>query len=427
MAQARIFNFHDATADGNMAPMTSSIASPPLPVRALVALCILNHVALCGARLALVEQALRLDVQSFALGLMFAPFALASTLGALPLGRRIDRIGARWPALAGLALTTAALATAALRPTPLVMAGAAAAIGLGYTAALIALQSEIARGRDEPERRAGFAAFAIGTAASSGFGPFLAGQVLSHAGASATFSVLAGVALLALACTAARSTRLQSGPQAVAPTARARGSPRGLGGLRRLMLADLGMALAWNANGFIVPVVTQRHGWPADVAGNLLGCFGAAVLLVRALPHAWRVRGGDWSAIARALLASGAVLALLPLLPSMPLHYLLQVVLGCGLGSSLPSVMALVETRTPAGRRAEVLGLRQAVLGFGAATTPTVVGALVAATGLAPALAVVGGALLALGAGIAPRGAPQVAGAVARMRASNSSTPRGNP
>ena len=383
-----------------------SMTSSPLSVRALVALCVLNHVALCGARLGLVEQGLRLGIHSLALGLMFAPFALASTLGALPLGRWVDRIGARRPALAGMAATTLALVASALWPTPGVLAAAAAAIGLGYTASLIALQAEIARDRDEPARRAGFAAFATGTAASSGFGPFLAGQIMSHAGASATFGVLALVSLAAFAVAASKATRLLSVSSGTA-SARAAATPghslRGLGALRRLLLADLGMALAWNANGFVVPLVAHRHGWPADVAGNLLGCFGAAVLLVRALPHAWRARGSDWGAITRALLASGAVLALLPLLPSMPLHYGLQLVLGAGLGSSLPSVMALVESRTPDGRRAEVLGLRQAVLGFGAATTPTLVGAMVSAAGLAPALVLVGGSLLALGAAISPR------------------------
>jgi MFS family permease len=406
MVVAIILNFPDASAGGNMGAMTSSAASPPLPVRALVALCILNHVALSGARLALVEQALHLGVRSLALGLMFAPFALASTLGALPLGRWVDRIGARRPALAGMSSTTLALAASALWPVPAVLGAAAAAVGLGYTASLIALQAEIARGRDEGARRAGFSAFAVGTAASSGFGPFLAGQVMSHAGATATFGVLACVSIAALAGCASRAARLlsvRSNPTTVHANPPAPASLRGLGGLRRLMLADLGMALAWNANGFVVPIVAHRLGWPADVAGNLLGVFGGAVLLVRALPHAWRARGSDWGAITRALLASGAVLALLPLLPSMGAHYVLQALLGCGLGSSLPSVMALIETRTPDGRRAEVLGLRQAVLGFGAATTPTAVGALVSAAGLVPALAVVGGALLALGAAIAPR------------------------
>ena len=386
--------------------MDSGTAPPPLAVRTLVALCILNHVALSGARLALVEQGLRLGVHALVLGLMFAPFALASTLGALPLGRWVDRIGARRPALAGMATSTLALLAAALWPTAGVLAAAAAAIGLGYTASLIALQSEIARDRDEPARRAGFSAFATGTAASSGFGPFLAGQLMSQGGATTTFAVLSAVSLAACVAGAWRARRLLSvdGGEASGRTApQAPASLRGLGGLRRLLVADLGMALAWNANGFVVPLVVNRHGWSADVAGNLLGVFGAAVLAVRALPHAWRARGSDWGAVARALLASGAVLALLPLLPAMSLHVMLQALLGCGLGSSLPSMMALLEARTPDGRRAEVLGLRQAVLGLSAATTPTVLGALVSAAGLAPPLVVLGGALLGLGAAIAPR------------------------
>jgi predicted MFS family arabinose efflux permease len=177
----------------------------------------------------------------------------------------------------------------------------------------------------------------------------------------------------------------------------------GLGGLRRLMLADLLMAFAWNANGFVVPLIGQRHGWPADTVGNLLGCFGVAVMLVRALPGALRARGGDWRAIARALLISGLVLALLPLATGMPAPYLLETLFGFGLGSSLPSVLALIEQRTPPGRRAEVLGLRQAVLGLGAATLPTALGALVAATGIVVALLGFGGALLVTGARIAPR------------------------
>ena len=398
-----------------MRAMPSSVASSPLSVRALVALCVLNHVALSGARLALVEQAIRLGVPSLGVGLMFTPFALVSTLGALPLGRWVDRIGARRPALAGMAFTTFALAASALWPTPMALAAAAAAIGLGYTASLIALQAEIARDRDETARRAGFAAFAVGTAASSGFGPFLAGQVMAHAGASAAFGVLAVVSLASFAASAAWAQRLlrMDGRIARAPAPTSwLASFSGLGALRRLMLADLGMALAWNANGFVVPLVAHRHGWSADIAGDLLGCFGAAVVLVRALPHAWRARGSDWGAVTRALLASGAVLVLLPLVAAMPAQFALQALLGCGLGSSLPSVMALMEARTPAGRRAEVLGLRQAVLGFGATTTPTAVGALVAAAGLAPALGLVGGALLVLAATVSPRDrgdAPQAA------------------
>ena len=386
--------------------MNPAAAPPPLSIHALVALCVLNHVALSGGRVVLALHALRLDVPSVGLGLMLAPFALTSTLGALPLGRWIDRVGARVPALAGMAATTAGLALCAWHPGLLVLTLAATAIGGGYTASLIALQTELARDRGERDRAAGFTGFAIGTAASGGFGPFLAGQCMAHGGARVAFGVLAGLSLAA-GCAAAwharRLLRRHPGASHARPALFSRAALSGLGGLRRLLLADLLMAFAWNANGFAVPLVGQRHAWSPDTVGNLLGCFGAAVLLVRALPGAWRARGGDWHAIRRAVAVSGLVLLLLPVMTAMPVPYLLEALLGLGLGSSLPSVLALFEAQAPSGRRAEALGLRQAVLGLGASTLPTALGALVAWTGLVAALVGFGGALLGAAAAIAPR------------------------
>ena len=395
--------------------MNTRASRPPLSVHALVALCVLNHVALSGARVAVALHALRLGVPSLGLGLVLAPFALTSTLGALPLGRWIDRVGARVPALAGMAAMTTGLAVSAWHPGLLAMTLAAAAIGGGYTASMIALQAELARDRSERERAAGFAGFAAGTAASGGFGPFLAGQCMAHGGASVAFGVL-GTLSLAAGCGAAwHARRLLHRPAGAAlarPALFSRATLSGLGSLRRLLLADLLMAFAWNANGFAVPLVAQRQAWSDDTVGNLLGCFGAAVLLVRALPRAWRTRGGDWHAIRRAVVVSGAVLALLGSCTAMPVPYLLEAVLGLGLGSSLPSVLALFETHAPAGRRAEALGLRQAVLGFGAATLPMALGALVTATGLVVALLGFGGALLGAGAVIAPRLSGRTSGSV---------------
>jgi MFS family permease len=387
--------------------MTTDATPPPLPIDTIVALCVLNHVALAGSRVALALHALRLGVPSLGLALMLAPYALTNTLGALPIGRWVDRIGARVPALAGMALSTLGLALAAWRPGLGMLVVSATLVGLGYVASVIGLQSELGRDRDEAGRAAGFARFATGTAASSGFGPFLAGQCMAHGGARVTFGVLA-LASLAACCGAARQARrLLHRPADTAPRGAlfALSTLAGLGGLRRLMLVDLLMAFAWNANGFAVPLVGQAHGWSDDTVGNLLGCFGIAVMLVRALPSALRARGGDWPTIRRALVVSGGVLMLLPVATTLPLPYALEALLGCGLGSSLPSMLALIEARTPAGRRAEALGLRQVTLGIGAAALPATLGALVAAIGLGAAIAGFGGALLASAAAIAPRGA----------------------
>ncbi len=386
--------------------MNTAASQPPPSLHAVVALCVLNHIALSGARVAVALHALRLGVPSVGLGLMLAPFALASVLGALPLGRCVDRIGARIPALAGMTLTTVALALAAWQSTLVVLALTAAAVGFGYAASLVALQSELARGRSDASRAAGFARFAVGTAASGGFGPFLVGQCMAHAGPRAAFGALALASLAAGwvgAWQARRLLSLRASAIVPRPALFSRATLSGLGGLRRLMFADLLMALAWNANGVVVPLLGQRHGWSADTVGNLLGAFGVAVMLVRLLPSAWRTRGGDWPTVARALVASGLSLALLPVVTALSACYVLEALLGAGLGSSLPSLLALIEARTPLGRRAEVLGLRQSVLGLSAATLPAALGALVAAAGLASALIGFGGSLLGAATVIVPR------------------------
>jgi MFS family permease len=387
----------------------------PLPVLALVAMCVLDHAAMSGARVALALQALQgLGLPAGGAGLLLAPFALTSTLCAPALGRWIDRAGARGPAIAGIGLEAIGLALAAWRPGVATLALAATAIGLGYAAALIALQAELARGRDEAGRRAAYAAFAAGAAVSSGLGPFLAGQAMAHGGARTAFGVLA--ALAALSWTAAFAGRGRMSGGAGAPRdpdlrdAASEAMPRRLDWLRaahplrRVLATELLFSLAWNGNSFAVPLLGRREGWTPDVVGDLLATFGAAVLLVRMTPASWRQRGGDWPVVRRALGASGAALVGLPLAAAMPWPWALEFALGCGLGGALPSVLAIAHARTPAGRAAEVLGLRQSVQGLGAAALPGALGALVAAAGLGGALVGLGAVLVAAAAVIAPTG-----------------------
>ena len=185
-------------------------ATPPLSVNLLVALCVLNHVAMSGSRVALALHALRLGVPSLGLALMLAPYALTSALGALPIGRWVDRSGSRVPALAGMALASVGLAAAAWQPDRVVLTLVATLVGLGYTASVIALQSELARDRDAATRSTGFGRFAIGTAASGGFGPLLAGHCMAHGGARVTFGVLALVSFAAFGGGLSRARRLLS-------------------------------------------------------------------------------------------------------------------------------------------------------------------------------------------------------------------------
>jgi MFS family permease len=377
----------------NLAP----IAPPPHPLghHALVLLCVLAHSALTGSRVAVSLQALALQAPALAFGALLASFAIVPTLGSLAIGRWVDRVGTRGPVLLGLALQTGGLLTAAVLPRALpALATAALLSGAGYSMALLALQRQLGR-RDEPRRSAAFASFAIGTSVSIGLGPFVAGHALAAAGAAFTFALLAAFALLAGLCASLGRHGLHAGGTGAGATP-AHDGPRGVlqdAALRRILFADLLMALGWNANGFLLPLFATQQGWSAATVGILGAAFGLGVGLVRLGSAAWRRRVGDWTTMRFTLLTAAACFALLPLLPTLAWALLLQFVLGAGLGIALPSVMALLHDRAPAGRHGEALGLRIVMLNASYLAVPLLLGGLGAAAGVSMLLWSLGGGL----------------------------------
>ncbi|WKB55298.1 MFS transporter [Eleftheria terrae] len=379
---------------------------PPaaLQARALVVLCMLNHTALSGSRVAVSLSALALGGSAFQVGLLIATFSLLPTLGSVALGRWVDHHGTRLPALAGMAAMSAGLLLPLVQLTPAALWLTAALVGGGYSAALLALQSQLGRLPDPARRARGFSGFALGTALSGSLGPLVAGQCLSLAGAPATFAVLAGIGLAAAAgLVLGRSGLAGQGhaasgtPQSRLPLRRLLQQPL----LRRIVLLDLLMAVAWNANSFMVPLHGTQQGWPAASVGQLLALFGAAVMLVRTVPASWRQRLGDWQAIRIALASSALCFLLFPWADRFAVALLLEFVLGLGLGGALPSVLGLLHTHAPPGHDGEVLGLRLVVLNVSAIALPIGLGGLGAALGLTRVMVALGAAL-SLGAARPP-------------------------
>lgn len=363
---------------------------------ALVLLCVLAHSALTGCRVVVSLQALALGAPAFAFGALLAAFAIVPTLASLAMGRWVDRVGTRRPVLAGLALQLAGLALAAAWPQSLgALAVTALCSGAGYSLALLALQRQLGQ-RDEPQRSAAFASFGIGTSLSIGLGPFVAGHGLAGGGAGFTFALLAGFVVLAgLGAVFGRRGLRTSGSggdraAAIASTGR---MVLHDAALRRILVADLLMALGWNANGFLLPLFAAQQGWSAATVGDLGAVFGLGVGLVRLASAAWRRRVGDWTTIRGTLAVAAACFLLLPLLPTLAWTLLLQFVLGAGLGIALPSVMALLHARSPAGRHGEALGLRIVMLNASYLAVPLLLGGLGAAAGVTVLLWSLGGGL----------------------------------
>lgn len=374
---------------------TPSSARPH--VLATIAVCVANHAAMTGSRFAVSLVGLQLGVPALGVGITVALFATVPMLGSIWLGRWMDQVGARGPALAGMSLTCAGLLSPVLWLSPTTLALAAAAVGAGYAMLALAVQREIGRAADPAEKRRALSAFAFGTAISSSLGPLAAGACLSHLGARPTFASGCAVVLVALVCAIFQRGWTRSNMRGAAATSRRSRVREVLADktIRGILLADLSMAVAWNANTFVVPILGTRQGWPADAMGRMLSVFGAAVLLSRALPAAWHRRLGHWATIRLALASSGACLAALPLCHRMPAPLLLEAVMGMGLGGALSSVLALLHEHAPEHQVGEVFGLRLVVLNASAIALPVLLGWLTTVIDLKSALWAIGLAVFA--------------------------------
>lgn len=340
---------------------------------------------------------LQLGVSPFGVGVAVALFAMVPMLGSIWLGRWIDHVGARRPAITGMSLTCSGLMLPALWLSPATLALAALAVGAGYAMLVLAVQREIARAADPATKGRALSAFAFGTAISSSLGPLAAGACLARVGARPTFALGCAVALFALLF-----ALLQRGwarrPEQSAATKTGHIRVREVladKAIRSILLADLLMAVAWNANTFIVPIQGSLQGWPADAMGRMLSVFGAAVLLARALPAAWRRRLSPWATIRVALASSGTCLAALPLCHRMPAPLLLEAVMGVGLGGALSSVLALLHEHAPVRHVGEVFGLRLVALNASAIALPVLLGWMASVIDLKSALWTIGLAVFA--------------------------------
>jgi MFS family permease len=374
-----------------------TISPARVHVLATIAVCVANHAAMTGSRFAVSLVGLQLGVSAFGVGVVVALFAIVPMLGSIWIGRWIDHVGARRPALAGMSLTCAGLMLPVLWLSPTTLALAAVAVGAGYAMLVLAVQREFGRAADPAERGRALSAFAFGTAISSSLGPLAAGACLSHLGARPTFALGCAVVLVALLCALFRRGWTRSHEQrAAAASGRIRvREVLADRSIRSILLADLSMAIAWNANTFIVPIQGTQQGWPADAMGRMLSVFGAAVLLARALPAAWRHRLGHWATIRLAIASSGACLVALPLCHRMPAPLLLEAVMGVGLGGALSSVLALLHEHAPARQVGEVFGLRLVALNASAIALPVLLGWVTTTVDLKSALLTIGLAVFA--------------------------------
>jgi MFS family permease len=361
---------------------------------ALVTLGILNHICLAGARVTVSLEALALGGDAAVVGMLLALFALLPMLIAVPAGRWSDRIGVRRPMLIGSAVLAVATALPALWPGLAALYVASPLIGVAFTAFQVATQNATGDLGGAQYRARNFSVLALGYSVSLFLGPLLAGLSIDAFGHRVAFALLAALPLIP-AVILARGGLALPGPH---PGTATRGFRTAFAllahaKLRRLFAVNALFALGWDLHTIFVPLYGSSIGLSASRIGVVLAVFASATFIVRFAMPAIARRVSEQRVLTTALFVAGAAYLAFPFARDATLLTAVSFVLGLGLGSGQPMVMALLHTHAPPGRMGEAAGLRMTMVQSMAVAVPLVVGAFGSTFGLAPVLWAVGACL----------------------------------
>lgn len=169
--------------------------------------------------------------------------------------------------------------------------------------------------------------------------------------------------------------------------------------LRRVFIVSGILSMAWDLFTFVTPIYGSSIGLSATAIGLILGAFGAAIFVVRLILPLVVHRVSEWKMMIGTMFATGATLAVFPLVNEALTLIGLAFILGVGLGGAQLMIMALLYNQAPPGRGGEAVGVRTLLLNFSQTSIPLLFGAL----GMAPAFWTMAAALL-VGGGYARRG-----------------------
>ena len=361
-------------------------------------LTILPHMAFACARVTLSLFALYLGATPLTIGIIISLIAVVPMVFSVRWGRRIDRSGVYKPMLLGAALVLAGMLLAFALPRIETLFVVSVLAGSGFMLYHICVNQAAALVGRPKDRTRNFSVLALAFSTSGFVGPVTAGFAIDGIGYRNTFLLCAGFVVATLALIRLRKPAITQHhkPAAVTPHA----AEKRIADLLRIpvmlrvfIISGL-LSMCWDLYSFVMPIHGSGIGLSASTIGLILGSFGAATFVFR-LILPWVVhRFDERKLLICALLLTGVMLALIPLVQSVPLLMAVSFVLGIGLGGTQPILMAMLYEKAPAGRGAEAVGMRTLLLNITQAGIPLIFGALGAALGMTPVFFAMGAALL---------------------------------
>lgn len=363
----------------------------------IFALTILPHLAFAGARVNMSLFGLHLGATPATVGIIISLIAAIPMFYSARWGRAIDRVGLYRPMIIATGLVFAGTLLPVLLPRLETLFAVSVLAGSGFMLYHICVNQAAALvGRPE-DRTRNFSVLALAFSTSGFLGPMLAGFAIDAIGHRYTFLACAGFALATLMLLHVKRHSIRRHHK---PSAQGQGSEkRAMDLLRipvllRIFVVSGLMSMCWDLYSFVMPIHGSALKLSASTIGLILGSFGSAIFLFR-LILPWVVRRfNERKLLLITMVVSGVMLALIPLVDSVPLLMAVSFVLGLGLGGTQPIIMSMLYGAAPAGRGGEAVGMRTQLLNITQAAVPLIFGLLGAQFGMAPVFIAMGAALL---------------------------------
>ncbi len=358
------------------------------PIFRVIALSLLTHTAYKGSKVLMSLSALDLGADEFFVGVLFSTYALFPLLLSVYAGKVSDRIGFRVPMLCGTIGLLAGLLLPFFVPQLEALYVSAGLIGFCYIFYTVAVQHLIGAMGEGMARTKNYSWFSLGIGMTALLGPMSAGFLIDAVGHRVTFAVLAALPVLP-----ALVLGLWAGwlPRTVQVTvSSAEKATHRLGDLvrdrplRRALITAGIIETGLELYNLLLPIYGHRIGLSASEIGLILGGFGLALLVVRALMPYLVKRSSEERVLYASLLLAATVCLVFPFVKGFVALLLISFVLGMGLGCGSPLSMMLAYNRAPAGRSGEAMGLRQMVNKGTEILVPFVFGSLSVAFGMVP-------------------------------------------
>ncbi len=358
-------------------------------------LTVFTHLSFAGCRVILALTAIHYEASPFTIGVILSLLAIVPMIFAVSWGRFVDRVGVRGPMLTGIAAILAAMILGWALPRLETLFVVSTVAGSGFILYHIAVTQAAAAIGTPEQRIRNFSLLALAFSAASTLGPMLAGFAIDGIGHRGAFLALASGVLVNIIVLARKrvATRRSPAPAPEADKRRITDLLR-VPGLLHIFIVAGSLSIAWDLFTFVMPIHGSRIGLSASVIGLVLGMFGAAVFIVRLILPLLAPHLREWTVLIAAMMLTGALLLVFPLVDGVPLLMTLAFLLGLGLGGTQPLVLALLYERAPPGRAAEAVGVRTLLLNFAQASVPLAFGALGSALGMLPVFWAMGAGLL---------------------------------